>query len=85
MNLNANNGKRVVVKTQRGTQSCVDLAVPECVGASSNAIKSSWSSKNLDSAPERGLCSFIHARNCSTSAGIAEEENLRTFSADKRA
>jgi len=78
-NLKHNSGSSVIVRMQIGTNS--NAGPVECVvvegDGSLNNIRSSSSSKNLDSGYERGRCSCNHVRNCAVSVAVGDEESMR--------
>jgi len=88
MNLKHSTGKSIITRTQRGIQSkpSSEAEVGTVVDVPPfNSIKSSSSSRNLDSGADSGLLVCSHARNRSTSSGIAGEDSLCIFCADSTA
>ena len=86
-NLKHSSGKRAVVNTVKGIEPDTDSLACDAVVfvAFVNKIKSSSSSKNLDSAADKGLLSRSHDRNRWTSDGAAWDVDLCTFCPNIRA
>lgn len=87
MSLKHINGKSVVDRMQSGIKSVVvDLGVRVVDDVFSfSTIRSSSSSRNLDSAGDNGRFSRSHVRNFSISAGSAGKQALEAFCPESRA